>query len=297
MRKLRVAVPAGIGDFSWIWSKLSTIKDAMWEFFPPDAFPYRTKQYVDLLPNCKGSLGQHTYPDILFWGGHHSSKTWKELVNSYEEDDIIYLEANKHLEAGKPLADFLPDLGTNYHYGFNLVDEPRLAYRYDNRPVLGFHMASIRGIRAWNAWMPETWAEFLVMFRKANPDWTFVALGGQWDIDTLQELKGRLPEDFPLIDLVGKTTISEAIRILDEVDYYIGFSSGLNVIRNVLDKPCTALWPKHQVGLMYSHVDPRAINDRSYTGYVYDTPERIYLRIKPKIRSIVRPEVAVCGSL
>jgi ADP-heptose:LPS heptosyltransferase len=211
-------------------------------------------------------------------------RTWQDYLNAFG-DDIIYIESNEHLGQGRPLKDWLPDLEPNYHFKFNLKDE-NLKFHI-NSPSFGFHTASIQGIRNWNAWMPETWVEFLQLVHKEFPDFTFVALGGYWDLDTIQEIKGMLKDDFPLIDLVGKTTISDAIRILDRLDYYVGFSSGLNCIRNVLNKPCAVLWPKHQRELIWSHPDPETIERRDYLGFTYDSPDRIFNRIKPKLKEVL----------
>ena len=52
MQTYRVVVPAGIGDFSWMWNKFSTVKDAQWEIYSPDTFPQRTKEFVDVLFNA-----------------------------------------------------------------------------------------------------------------------------------------------------------------------------------------------------------------------------------------------------
>jgi len=278
----RVAVPAGIGDFSWIWSKLSTIPDTTWDFYPPDTFPERTSGYINLLPNCKATLGKHTYPDILIWGGKHVEKTWERTVKNYDEGDVLYLQVNEHLGQGRPLATWFPDLDTDFHYPINFKSD----IETPEGPILAFHTASIRGIRAYEGWMPETWVKFLTMFRSDYPNWKFMALGGFWDLDTIQEIKGILPEKFPLIDMVGRTSTQDVIKVLSKVDYYIGFSSGLNVIRNVLGGPCVALWPKPQTELMYSHMDPKLVDTRDYMGFLYDSAERIYLRMKPKIREI-----------
>lgn len=286
MRKIKLAVPAGIGDFSWIWVKLSTIKDVEWEVYSPDCYPQRTKEFCDLLENVQGGLGKHTYQDILLQERRfHPLRTWQDYQNAFGED-IIYIQSNKHLEQGKPLRDWLPDLDCNFHYKLNLKEQVMQELKI-NGPLFGFHTASMQGIRNWNAWMPETWVEFLKQVYKEFPDFTFIALGGYWDVDTIQEIKGLLKDDFPLIDLVGKTTISDAIRILNKLDYYVGFSSGLNCLANVLNKPCTALWPKHQRQLMYSWADPESVVRRDYMGFTYDSPERIFNRIKTKIKEIL----------
>ena len=105
-------------------------------------------------------------------------------------------------------------------------------------------------------------------------------MGGLWDLDMAMEVMGRLPENIKVVDLVGRTTIGQAIAVLKSVAYYVGFSSGLNVMMNVLGRPCTALWPKHQREHIYPHADPKMIDDRTYLGFVYDDPARIVMRIK-----------------
>jgi hypothetical protein len=283
MKKFKVAVPSGIGDFSWMWVKLSTIKDAEFEFFVPDAWPYRTKQYIDLLPGAKGSLGQHNYNDIKVWEMRHRAPNWEKLVKTYDEGDFIYLQANEHLGRGLPLVDWMPDLEANFHYFL-----PETVSRFKlPRHCIGVHFAAIKGIRNWKAWMPETWAEFMTLVSKSFPDVTFVMLGGIWDLDSAQEVKGLLPEYVKYIDLVGKTTISEVIKILRDIEYYIGYSSGLNCMRNVLNKPQTTLWPAHQIELMYSWVDPENIHSRDYMGFTYDAPDRIFTRVKNKLKEVM----------
>jgi ADP-heptose:LPS heptosyltransferase len=282
MKTYHLAVPAGIGDWSWLWSKLSTIPDTEWIIYPPDCFPERTSAYIKLLPKCKVMLGQHTYPDILCWGNKFVGKTWAETLENTKNENFMYLQINEHLGHGRPLATWMPDLATDYHYPIHYKSNLKVP----EGPYLAFHTASIRGIRAYNAWMPETWVEFLLAFRKNFPDWKFLAMGGFWDLDTIQEIKGMLPDRFPLIDLVGKTEIQDAIKILKSANYYIGFSSGLNCICNVIRTPCTTLWPKPQTELMYSWPDPEMIKSRDYMGFLYDSADRIFLRIKPKIKEI-----------
>lgn len=284
MKTYKIVVPAGIGDVSWLWSKLSTIDDAQFEIFSPNTYPQRTKVFCDTLAKAKGGLGNHSYRDIMVWGSNKGRDSWQETVNSFGEDEFIYIQANEHLGQGKRLEEWMPDLGVDFHYGFNFdFKEP---YFTEEGPYMALHMASIKGIRAWKAWLPEMWYAFLQAIHKDFPDIRFVILGGTWDIDTASELIGLADGKLDLTDLTGKTTIKEAIRILDSVDYYIGYSSGLGVLSNVLWTPSTSLWPSHQSELIYSWPDPRMIESRDYMGFVYDAPERIYNRIKPKLREV-----------
>ena len=234
MKTYKAVVPAGIGDVSWMWNKFSTVKDATWEIYSPDSYPQRTKQFCDLLANAKGGLGLHSYRDIIVWGSSKGRKTWAETAESFGDGEYIYIQANEHLGQGRRIEDWMPDLETDFHYKFNFdIKEPYLGVNHIG-PFMGIHMASIKGIRAWKAWMPEMWNAFLNAVHKDFPDVTFVLLGGTWDIDTATELMGLSDGKLPIIDLTGKTKIAEAIKVLNEMSYYVGYSSGLGVLANVL---------------------------------------------------------------
>jgi ADP-heptose:LPS heptosyltransferase len=181
----------------------------------------------------------------------------------------------------------MPDLDIDYHYKINADFENRLGLWPKDKPAIGITMASMRGIRAWNAWLPETWAEWIKLAHKDFPEAVFVFLGGKWDVDTMLELSGLLDDKVKIIDLVGQTTLPEAFKVLNECNYFIGYSSGLTVIRTVLDKCCCTLWPKHQYELMYSWADPKMFDSRDYMGFVYDNPERVYVRVKAKLREAI----------
>lgn len=290
MKKFQIAVPSGIGDYSWIHSKISTIPDAEFEIFVPDSYPQRTKPFIDLLPNCKGSLGKQSYQDILTWGGARGAKTWEQIVKNHNNgEDVIYLQCNEWLGEGRMLGDWLPDLKTDFHYKMNIDFENKYPFpeKIKDKPKMAITMASMRGIRAWNAWLPETWYEFIKLVKKDFPDMVFVFLGGHWDIDTMAELAGLMGDRIEYLDLVGMTTITEAIKVVETCEYMVGYSSGLTVMRTVVNKPGVTLWPKHQAELMYSWADPAQVNKREYMGFIYDSAERIYTRVKNKVKEAV----------
>ncbi len=44
-----VGVPSGIGDVSWVYSKLCNVGERL-EYEVADGWPYRTTQFLELLP-------------------------------------------------------------------------------------------------------------------------------------------------------------------------------------------------------------------------------------------------------
>ena len=315
MEHFNIAVPAGIGDVSWIWSKLSTIKDATFTIYTPDTWPQRTLGWLKLLgPRVTPALGKFGYNDILMRENLYNYadySSWKELLEKNKEE-VIYLQPNQSFLKGKQIETWLPDLEMDYHYPMIISDSDKASLfakmkeeisKFSFRegeavPLLGIHMACLKGAKAWKAWLPEDWDKFFRLVNLEYPDYVFVLMGGYWDRDMADEVIGRLRDtDIKIINMIGKTNIAEAIYLLSKLNYYVGYSSGLNVMLNVLGKPCTTLWPDWQDQHMYCHVDPKMIEDGRYTGYVYEEPFRIFDRIATKLKeALYGPVSRVIGS-
>ena len=270
-----VGVPSGIGDVSWIYSKLKHVGPLGYKI--ADGWPYRTKQFLELLPQVKWTeYAPFTYRDIINFEqvqniGFHP--TWKDISNRGFEECLI--EANRHLELGKPLKDWMPDLPTDYHYEIRVPqeDEDRAFALLDGlklpKPIWGISAASYRGSEAWKTWGYAEWSRFLKMFL-AEAGGSILLLGGFWD-----DLTATLADD-GYEDIVGKTSIGTAVEILNQIDGYIGFSSGLGVIMTVLNKPTFMLWPDHQVELSTSWADPDMLVCGKYATSLWRDPVLVY---------------------
>jgi hypothetical protein len=290
----RIGVPAGIGDVSWIWSKLCTLKDDKFTIYTPETTPMRTFQWLHLLgEKVIPMVGKFDYNTILKSEAIHGygtyKESWEDITKMHDEGEVIYLQPNQNFLKGIPLAEWIPDLGIDFHYPLHISKEDEvsggdlLRLAGGGSYNLGIHMASMKGVRAWKAWLPEDWAIFIRGVKKAFPELKIVLLGGGWDLDMGLELKSLLPKE-NLVDLIGRTNIGQVITILRSLSYYVGYSSGLNVMCNVMNKPCTALWPDWQEHHIYPHADPKDVVSRRYMGFVYDSPKRILTRIKGAIQ-------------
>lgn|SRR5262245_8534529 len=258
-----IGCPSGIGDFSWLWSKLCNVRDELDKILVADGWPYRTREYVELCGiNCE--YGQFNYQMILLSESVNRCETWDDVVSNPAE--TILLEPNTHLELGHRLEDWLPDLPTTFHYPLKTTEED---YAHVQkllvdvpRPWIGVSCASYRGSEAWRTWSRHEWKELLTRLKAVG--WNPVLLGGFWD-----DLTFNVARELSLPDLVGKTNTGECIALLDLLDSYIGFSSGLNVIRTVLNQPAFALWPDHQEKLATSWVPPHMLHTRRYNWSLY----------------------------
>jgi len=259
--------------------------------FSVDMYLERTFYWLSLLGDrVIPAIGKHGYIDILWSENvkeYSNYDSWKKILEKHDDGEVIYLQPNQFFLQGRSLQSWLPDLETNFHYPMflpTLEENSGYALIDDCKYNLALHMGSIKGGRAWNTWTSEDWVKLIVQLHKEFPEIRFVLMGGVWDLDMAMEVIGQLPKDIKVLDLVGRTNITQAIAILKKVIYYIGFSSGLNVLMNVMNLPCTALWPKHQREHIYCHADPETIASRNYLGFVYDDPYRIVIRIRPIIK-------------
>lgn len=270
-----VTVPSGIGDVSWIYSKLCHADKPIW-FEVADGWPYRTAPFLELLPNVAvAKYSDVNYTTICVLQG--STPSWKTIVD--RRAGMIYLEANQHLERGKRLEEWLPDLPTDFHYpipGPSLRDlsvvNRLLHWETLPRPLIGISAASYRGHRAWNTWGYDQWSPFLKALTEETGG-TVILLGGFWD-DLTHELtlEGYL-------DIVGKTNIPQAIEVLRRLDHYVGFASGLGILRTVLSKSAYMLFPSHLEMLMTSWAPPEMLESHTYDFSVWDDPKLIFPRV------------------
>jgi len=142
-------------------------------------------------------------------------------------------------------------------------------------PVMAISCASYRGSEAWNTWGVKPWLEFLELVRREVPEMKFVLIGGFWD-----DLTATIADTGGFIDLVGKTNIGTCIELLKKIDYYVGFCSGLGVLRTVLSKKVFTLWPDIHYTHIWSWVPPEMSEDGTYVGMLWREPEFVFERVK-----------------
>ena len=276
-----IGLPSGIGDISWALSKL--INSGEHEYEIADGWPQRSREYVEMVPGVKSAqYGDFAYDDILAFshtqGFLDPGVRWEEIAKrGYER---ILIEPNRHLEMGRPLKDWLPDLETSYHYEVNIPSE-RVKQATDKlaglpRPLICVSAASYRGSEAWKTWSSDSWSEFLALVRgEYGLDYRNILLvGGFWD--DLTDALGE--EGYPCF--VGKTHIGTMLSILQQTEYYVGFSSGLGIMRTVFKKNAFMLWPDFQVALSTSWAPPYMLESGEYVAVLWREPREVFKRFK-----------------
>jgi hypothetical protein len=280
--------PASVDDFSWIFSKLYSVRHEISSVRIVDGAPRRTREYVqacgiaDADYDLEITGGQYQFilsTESALGYGWRGRPTWQEI----RFHDPLLIEANQHLEAGYKLADWLPDLPCYYHYPLHVSDDDRqrarqitvraiMGDRYSSGhkmkdgPVVGISCASYKGSEAWRTWGKDEWLDFIR--RVMAMGWRPLLVGGGWD-----DLTYTVACELDLPSTVGKTSVAQMIEQMAFLDAYIGFSSGMNVIRTVLNKPAFALWPSNdrvdQQQLSTSWAPPRMIEEERYVAVTW----------------------------
>ncbi len=279
----KFGVAAGIGDLSWIYSKLMNIGQPL-EFQIADGFPRRSLPFLKLLPQVAyAEYSSHNWSDLQAWQKAHPYQTYEDIKQ--RGFGVEYLENNMWLLSGKRLEEWLPDLPTNFHYDMVIPDEDKerakfLIEKHSLRsPCMAISCASYRGSEAWNTWGVKPWLEFLDLIRKDTPEMQFILIGGFWD-----DLTATIADVGGFVDLVGKANIGTCIELFKVIDYYVGFCSGLGVLRTVLNKKVFTLWPDIHESHIYSWVPPEMSEDGTYVGMLWREPEFVFSRVKQWVR-------------
>jgi len=292
MTTITLGVPSGIGDISWVYSKLHCAPQEFdFEITVSDGWPHRSAEFCRLLPRVvKAEYQDFDYKDILVAQKFNPITTFDDIVK-YGLGRTM-LSCNFHLESGKRLEKFLPDLDTDFHYPLKTTEEDALAAKEliiasasaaPGDVLIGISAASYRGSEAWDTWRAPKWNRFLDLLQEiANKRFRFVLLGGFWD-----DLTFALSKRPDAVEFVGKTTIAQAYEMQKLLDGYIGFSSGLGVLATLLSRPTVMLWPKHQVALSTSWAPPDMLKDKSYVALQWDEPFEVVQQVEGWLKNHV----------
>src|SRR6185369_2064602 len=198
-----ISIAPGIGDGLFVLQKLVNANEKF-VFRIPGAPPQRGKQVYDLMPQVAESA---YYDNLKFrevkYRNHAANYIfWKDIT-----DKEIYLEANSHVEAGKRIEGFLPDLPTSYKLDFKTtnLDEIRMMDKigkHFDRKLIGIYCASYAGSLNWGTWMNTEWLKLINLMN--GPDVTFVVIGAPYDDLTQDLYKTLVEKNISAINTVGE---------------------------------------------------------------------------------------------
>lgn len=282
--KYKILVPTGIGDFSWIWSKLSTTGDSYIVEYPKDK-PARLAPFLALLPKEK-IISYAINPDVGFYfdrgelKGHFCNAPAApiERYADMREGVTNVIEANTHLERGNRIETWLPDIpAVDFHYKIEgLIDKAR------PQDIFIVHLSSRIVKNSWNYYEIETWIPMIEMVQKFT-GWTPVFIGGSYD-DFAQECFEKYIEQHQAVSLIGRTPdLLSALCLVQQSKFFMGcVSSGLTMLANVLRVPSASWWPRPGLPPSWSDLST------PYFWFLWKNPEDDMTLIEDFIRKGVK---------
>lgn len=244
----KILVPSGIGDFSWLWSKISTTKD-VFDIEYADSGPDRLGAFLALLPKDKiisyrKSTIYRFYFDTRelegFFGPADGPK-----VQHYSEMNpygLNFLEPNTHLERGGRIENWLPDIASaDLHYEINGLDpHPK------TEDIFLVHLSSSAVKNAWRCYDWPIQVEIIKALSDAS-GLRPVFIGAKYD-DYAQLCFKEYSQTSSKrgVNMIGETEdLLSALHLIQHCRFFLGsISSGLSILANVLNKPVAAWWPR-----------------------------------------------------
>lgn len=273
----QVKVCAGIGDNIWLLQKLINAKERF-AFELPDGKPQRGKQIFDLLPSVSASA---TYVPGLSYATVDENNIqkayalFKDIPSSTKD---FFLTCNKHLEDGKRIEEFFPDLDTSFRIDWK-TDQYKLNVDTnfpDHTKYIGIYTSSYSTLRNWGFWNERKWFDLIHMINKLDKGYVFVIIGAMWDIDVVRKLVQLLSaHKIKFINTVGEP-LGSVIEIMKRLHYFFSFPSGLGILAPTVGCPVTMYYPEHLKLMMNAWADPKDISSGLYKGCQFCEPHQSY---------------------
>ncbi len=257
---LKIVVPSGIGDFSWIYSKFSNLS-VMLEVSIADMGPPRLEPLTQILPKvCDVHHLRMGFPELRK-RAVRTEVTLNELDQMRRAGELVYVESNSHLEAGIRIERWVPQLPVNHHYEIRIDKEyvDKALSVVPKEPFVVIFAAAMATAKAWNAWMPQQWVEFMCLFRKEFGDLAFVIIGAAWDAPMGQQIHQlSVQNHLKVTNLVSQTHIAASIHIISLSKYFVAFPSGMGILSDVICAPATMFYPQALPKMPGSYADPES---------------------------------------
>jgi hypothetical protein len=275
---IQLIVPPGIGDISWIYSKICHLSKAAGMpvlLFAPQEYPPRAGDFVPLLPE-------------VYWGGYlEGISSWEVITQALPDNwrlclgmtpflpnppgRRVMVSANLHLELGRTLEAWLPMLPTNYHYSLAIPEAEKLQadvlLNAFSAPRIAVYTSSLNmemNSGGWNLWSISHWGNFLDRIGKHCLGASFIFLGAEYDRDKTQAVAQILQDKgYPVCQIIG-FPLGVALHALQRCHYCFAYPSGIGIMANVLRTPGIMLLPWSIEDLKKSYADPLDLKSRRY---------------------------------
>ena len=272
LNALDFVVPPGIGDISWIYSKLVGLGRAL-HITVPHSNHDRAVPYLDLLSWVASAHYAHVAnPAKMDKGIVGPEWTVERLVQEAERESVP-IELNRWLEAGNRIEDFMPGLPTVHHYSLDI--RPRDIRQAEKalgswRRFICLYCANRDTVRRWGGWSPGDWAVLAGLLCRYFDIAGVVLIGAGWDREFADSVIKRLR--CPYLDLVDKLPIGATLHVVRKGSYLVAFPSGIPILSVVMDKPTMMFYPEHLEAMQNAWAPKDMIGSGAYKGLQFCPP-------------------------
>lgn len=277
-----ITIPPGIGDGIWLFMKLISTTEKF-KVIMSDGQPQRGHQLAEILPQI---IAQHQYAPGLAYSLiakrniTQSKRNWKDI-----KEQSFYLSANTHVEAGKRIEKFLPDLPTNFKldYTTSKIDQVIADQLLPKgKSYIGIYTSAYSNARHWNGWQAEQWMELIEKLKTENT--VFVIIGADYDIGIPQEIKEAMnKQKIKYVDAIGQP-LGVTIELLKRLTYFLGFPSGLSILNETLGKDGLMFYASNIAGIINTWADPERIKERNIKECLFCEPGKIFEWLKDEYK-------------
>lgn len=251
---LRVALPLGIGDVHWACQKLRALGE--YHGRPIEAHVsssrwHESVHYLEMVPFIAEAVQNDRAPFSLYYDmDKYQDEKWSTLEGCAGWRGFDYVGVpNGHLECGKRIESWWPELTTDYTYELNIPPEERsraerlvppgsvLLYLSGIGPNIGFHL---------NRFTPWHWCDVILRLNALGIEPYII--GADTDSDreyaavVLKIGEGHLK----VHNVVGQTSIPAVCAVIQRAAVWIGLNSGTGIVSAMQGTPTVMFWSDHR---------------------------------------------------
>jgi FkbM family methyltransferase len=252
---LRVAVPAGIGDAVWALTKIPHLlriygaEKAQISLCGPR--PYRALPFVerfDFVASAEYSRWECVESQPYTPEGTYN---WAASGIGWHHEYDWMLQANRHLESGLRLEEWLPDMETDWHIADRFrftAREVREAIEFERShgPYCLFYLGpeagnTTSGHNRGPLWTPQDWGLLARHFRELGLK--VVVVGAAYDQSYFEKYVAQHLGE--CTNMIGKWTIGQTFSAVQRARCVIAYQSGIGIFAVYLGVPTACFWRPH----------------------------------------------------
>ena len=170
----------------------------------------------------------------------------KSILFSFFAKKIKYIEPIKNIHDAQQNINLLSNASkiTLQDFYINLNPKKSETVSY---PFIAVQISAGNNKSTYKNWPINYWIDFLKMLAEQYADKKIILLGEKNEIEIATKIKNEL--DLDIDSRVGKTSISEAMNIINQSEFFIGLDGGLMHLAVALKKPTFSLWGPSSITL------------------------------------------------